>query len=108
MWIAGGIGVTPSLSWIRSIGERFDRQVEFFYEFTHADDAVYLDEIRAVANRLATSPPFRRGRPSVEAGAISRCHAARFRARAATVRPAACHSALTCSRTSSMARAGRD
>jgi predicted ferric reductase len=41
--------VTPFLSWIRSIDERFDRQVDFFYSVAHAEDAVHLDEIRAVA-----------------------------------------------------------
>jgi predicted ferric reductase len=51
VWIAGGIGVTPFLSWIRSIDEGFDRQVDFFYSVAHAEDAVHLDEIRAVADR---------------------------------------------------------
>jgi predicted ferric reductase len=51
VWIAGGIGVTPFLSWIRSIDEGFDRQVDFFCSVAHAEDAVHLDEIRAVADR---------------------------------------------------------
>jgi predicted ferric reductase len=51
IWIAGGIGVTPFLSWIRSIDGEFDRQVDFFYSVAHAQDAVDLDEIRGVADR---------------------------------------------------------
>ncbi len=51
IWIAGGIRVTPFLSWIRSIDGRFDRQVDFFYSVAHAEDAVDLDEIRGVADR---------------------------------------------------------
>ena len=51
IWIAGGIGVTPFLSWIRSIDGPFDRQVEFFYSVAHAEDAVDIDELRDVAKR---------------------------------------------------------
>jgi predicted ferric reductase len=51
IWIAGGIGVTPFLSWIRSIDGQFDRQVDFFYSVAHAEDAVDLDEIHGIADR---------------------------------------------------------
>jgi predicted ferric reductase len=51
IWIAGGIGVTPFLSWIRAIDGPFDRQVDFFYSVAHAEDAVHLDEIRRAAAR---------------------------------------------------------
>jgi len=51
IWIAGGIGITPFLSWIRSIDGQFDRAVDFYYSVAHADDAVYLDEIRGVSDR---------------------------------------------------------
>jgi predicted ferric reductase len=51
IWIAGGIGVTPFLSWIRSIDGEFDRTVDFYYSVAHAPDALYLDEIRAVTEQ---------------------------------------------------------
>jgi predicted ferric reductase len=51
IWIAGGIGVTPFLSWIRSIDGTFDRRVDFFYSVARPEDAVDLDDIRAVADR---------------------------------------------------------
>ena len=45
IWIAGGIGVTPFMSWIRSMDESFDRNVDFYYSLAHKSDALYLDEI---------------------------------------------------------------
>jgi predicted ferric reductase len=51
VWIAGGIGITPFISWIRSIVGEFDREVDLYYSVAHAGDAVYLDEVRAAANR---------------------------------------------------------
>ena len=45
IWIAGGIGVTPFMSWIRSMDETFDRNVDFYYSIAHESDALYLDEI---------------------------------------------------------------
>jgi predicted ferric reductase len=49
IWIAGGIGVTPFLSWIRSLDGAFDRDVDFYYTYAHADDALHRDEIAATA-----------------------------------------------------------
>jgi predicted ferric reductase len=49
VWIAGGIGVTPFMSWIRSIDGGFDREISFYYSVAHREDALYIDEIRTVA-----------------------------------------------------------
>lgn len=48
IWVAGGVGVTPFLSWFRSLDEfpASDR-VDFFYSV--AGDAPYIDEIRTIA-----------------------------------------------------------
>jgi predicted ferric reductase len=51
VWIAGGIGITPFVSWIRSIDGEFDREVDFYYSVAQAGDAIYLDEVRAAADR---------------------------------------------------------
>jgi predicted ferric reductase len=51
IWIAGGIGVTPFLSWIRAMDTSFDRTVDFYYSVAHEADALYLDEIEAAAAR---------------------------------------------------------
>jgi len=45
IWIAGGIGITPFMSWIRSLDDGFDRDVAFYYSVAHEIDALYLDEI---------------------------------------------------------------
>ena len=57
IWIAGGIGITPFMSWIRSLDESFDRDVAFFYSVARESDALYLDEIRAAAAAHPTLHP---------------------------------------------------
>ena len=49
IWIAGGIGITPVMSWIRSLDGSFDRNVDFYYSVAHESDALYLGEIQAAA-----------------------------------------------------------
>jgi len=49
IWIAGGIGITPFISWIRSMDGDFDRDVAFFYSLAHESDGLYLDEIQRAA-----------------------------------------------------------
>ena len=57
IWIAGGIGITPFLSWIRALEDNFDRAVDFFYSVAHESDALYRDEIDAAAERHPTLRP---------------------------------------------------
>jgi len=49
IWIAGGMGITPFLSWIRSLDDDFDRDVTFYYSVNHAAEAIGIDEINAAA-----------------------------------------------------------
>lgn len=52
IWIAGGIGLTPFLSFIRDMDE-LDRDVMFYYTVRHKEEALFLDEIEAAARRHA-------------------------------------------------------
>jgi predicted ferric reductase len=49
IWIAAGIGITPFLSWIRSLDESFDRTVDLYYSVAVESDALDLDELTAAA-----------------------------------------------------------
>jgi predicted ferric reductase len=49
VWIAGGVGVAPFLSWLRSLDGHLPQQVDFFY--TWDGDAAFADEIRGIADR---------------------------------------------------------
>ena len=50
VWVAGGVGVTPFLSWLRSLDHhRPPGRVDFFYSV--ADEAPYEDEIREITAR---------------------------------------------------------
>ena len=42
VWIAGGIGITPFISYIREL-PILDKQVHFYYSFREDENAVYLD-----------------------------------------------------------------
>jgi predicted ferric reductase len=47
IWIAGGIGLTPFLAFIRDIGETLDRDVAFYYTVRHRDEALFYNELVA-------------------------------------------------------------
>lgn len=47
VWIAGGIGVTPFLGWLRSLDGPLDQRVDLFYSTDHASP--FGDEILHVA-----------------------------------------------------------
>jgi predicted ferric reductase len=47
IWIAGGIGITPFMSWIRDFGEILDFEIDFFYSLRFAEEGLYGNEIKA-------------------------------------------------------------
>ncbi len=51
IWIAGGIGVTPFLSFIRDLRETLDRDVDFYYTMRHRDEVLFYDEIETAGIR---------------------------------------------------------
>ena len=54
IWIAGGIGITPFVSWIRSLDGTLDRSVDLYYCAARRADAIYLDEILATTEHLTS------------------------------------------------------
>ena len=52
VWIAGGIGLTPFLSWIRDFkGQLPDQEIDFYYTVRAADEALFVDEIELAATK---------------------------------------------------------
>ena len=51
IWIAGGIGVTPFLAFIRDIRETLDRNVDFYYAMRHRDEVLFYNEIEIAGIR---------------------------------------------------------
>lgn len=49
IWIAGGIGVTPFLSFIRDMNGSLAHDVDFYYTVRHPEEALFIEEIRAAA-----------------------------------------------------------
>jgi predicted ferric reductase len=46
VWIAGGIGITPFMSWMRDFeANSHDREIDFFYTTTVPEEALFMDEI---------------------------------------------------------------
>jgi predicted ferric reductase len=53
VWVAGGIGLTPFLSWVRDFGESLDFEIDLFYTVRTADEALFLEELQKAATRHA-------------------------------------------------------
>jgi predicted ferric reductase len=51
IWIAGGIGLTPFLSFIRDLDDNLLHDVDFYYTVRHVEEALFVDEIQAAAER---------------------------------------------------------
>ncbi len=56
VWVAGGIGLTPFLSWVRDFPENLAFEIDFFYTVRTADEALFLEEFQ---NAAARCPGFR-------------------------------------------------
>jgi predicted ferric reductase len=57
IWIAGGIGLTPFLSFIRDMDGNLSQNVDFYYTVRHPEEALFLDEIKAAAEKNACFRP---------------------------------------------------
>ncbi len=51
IWVAGGIGVTPFLSFLRDLKTSLAHDVDFYYTVRHPEEAVFKDEIEAAAKQ---------------------------------------------------------
>ena len=51
VWVAGGIGLTPFLSWLRGFDGPGTREIDFFYTLAVPAEALFLDEIEDAAKR---------------------------------------------------------
>ena len=49
--IAGGIGLTPLLSFISDMNGSLNRDIDFYYTVRHKEEAVFLDEIEAASKK---------------------------------------------------------
>jgi predicted ferric reductase len=49
IWIAGGIGITPFLSWVRDFDEHPGVNVDLFYSVRSQAEALFLDELHAAS-----------------------------------------------------------
>lgn len=49
VWVAGGIGLTPFLSWMRDFDGQSPQQIDFFYTVAVPAEAIFLDEIDRAA-----------------------------------------------------------
>jgi len=51
IWLAGGIGLTPFLSFIRDMDGNLDQDIDLYYTVRHKEEALFLDEIEAAAKK---------------------------------------------------------
>ena len=51
IWIAGGIGLTPFLSFLRDMDGNLAHDVDLYYTVRHKEEALFIDEIEAAAKK---------------------------------------------------------
>lgn len=69
IWIAGGIGLTPFLSFIRDLDGNLPHDVDFYYSVRHPEEALFTDEIQAATEKHSRFKP--RIRCSVTEGSLT-------------------------------------
>ncbi len=52
VWIAGGIGITPFLSWVRDLQAEPNHDIHFFYSVRSEADGLFWDELSAAAQKF--------------------------------------------------------
>ena len=51
IWIAGGIGLTPFLSFVRDMDGTLTHNIDFYYTVRHAEEALFVEELQAAAEK---------------------------------------------------------
>lgn len=51
IWVAGGIGLTPFLAFIRDMDRNITHAVDFYYTVRHPEEALFVDEIKAASEK---------------------------------------------------------
>lgn len=51
IWVAGGIGVTPFLSFIRDLETDLHHDVDFYYTVRHQEESIFVNEIEGIIKK---------------------------------------------------------
>jgi predicted ferric reductase len=51
IWIAGGIGLTPFLSFVRAMDGNLDHDIDLYYTVRHKEEALFVDELETGAQK---------------------------------------------------------
>jgi len=51
IWIAGGIGLTPFLSFVRAMDGNLNHDIDLYYTVRHKEEALFVDELEAGAKK---------------------------------------------------------
>lgn len=52
IWIAGGIGITPFLSWVRSLQPNEGKEIHLFYTVRTVEEAIFINEFEKATNGI--------------------------------------------------------
>lgn len=58
IWIAGGIGVTPFLSFLRDLKDDLHHHVDFYYAVRHKAETVFVEEIESIVAKYPRLKPY--------------------------------------------------